>query len=643
MAKAQILVVEDDHIIALELEDRLQVLGYAMCAVTSTGEDAINKAGELRPDLVLMDIRLRGAMDGVEAAAEIRSRFDIPVVYLTAYADQNTLQRAKIAEPYGYIIKPFGPRDLQTAIEMALYKHRMETKLKESERWLTATLRSIGDAVIATDKEGSVVFMNAVAETLTGWEQADALGKGIVDIFSAIDEDTRDVVENPVKKALQDGGVVLLAKHLLLAKDGRRIPIDGSTALIRDDRDNVSGVVLAFHDISERKREEREREELQAQLFQAQRMEAIGVLVGGIAHDFNNLLTTIIGSSSLMLSELVDQDPLLNRIERIKAAGERAASLTHQILALSRQQAPEPRILDLNTVVIDMEEILQRLVGEDTHVISTLEPGYKYVKANPAQIEQVVMNLVVNAYEAMPSGGRLTIKTETVILDESQCLRVPEAHPGTFVRLAVTDTGRGMDEETMRHIFEPFFSTKEKGTGLGLAIVRNIVEGYEGWIEVYSEPGRGSVFQVYLPTCFAGLEYEAEEEASRPELRGMGERILLVEDDEGVRVAVSEMLSAGGYHVVEAASVEEALAVFEREGGDFHLVFSDMILPDGDGLLLIDEFLSREPELQVLLTSGYPDQRAQWPIIQERGIRFLRKPYGLAELLPVVREVIRAG
>ncbi len=257
MAKAQILIVEDDNITVMDLRDRLQGLGYTVAAVASYGEEAIKKAAEMRPDLVLMDIRLKGAVDGIEAAEEIHVRFDIPVVYLTAYADENTLQRAKVTEPYGYIIKPLEERELHTAIEVALYKHKVERKLKESERWLATTLRSIGDAVIATDEKGLVTFMNPVAEALTGWKQEKALGKDLTGVFNIVNEQTRTLAENPATRAMREGIVIGLADHsILIAKDGEETPIDDSAAPIRDDKGNVTGVVLVFRDISDRKRAE---------------------------------------------------------------------------------------------------------------------------------------------------------------------------------------------------------------------------------------------------------------------------------------------------------------------------------------------------------------------------------------------------
>jgi PAS domain S-box-containing protein len=266
MAKAQILIVEDNNIVAMELRDRLQSLGYTVAAVASSGEEAIEKAAETRPDLILMDIKLKGDVDGVEAAEGIRARFDIPVLYLTAYLDENTLQRAKITEPYGYILKPFEERGLHSTIEIALYKHKMERQLEESERWLATTLRSIGDAVIATDNKGCIRFMNPVAEVLTGWKQEDALGKDFIEVFSMVHERTGTLTESPVTKALREGVVVSLEDHTLIAKDGREIAVDNNAAPIRDDKGNVTGAVSVFRDITEHKRAEEALERRTAQL-----------------------------------------------------------------------------------------------------------------------------------------------------------------------------------------------------------------------------------------------------------------------------------------------------------------------------------------------------------------------------------------
>ncbi len=408
------------------------------------------------------------------------------------------------------------------------------------------------------------------------------------------------------------------------------------------DAGTVTHVVIVSRDITERKRAEEEKEKMQAQLLQAQKMEAVGRLAGGVAHDFNNLMTIIIGYSKFLLQLLDEDDPLHTNIEKIARAGERAASLTYQLLAFSRRQPLQPRVLDLNAVVTGMDEMLRRLIGEDIDLVTALEPECWAVKADPGQIEQVIMNLAVNARDAMPQGGRLTLKTEDVIVDEDYCQLIPEARPGRCVRLSVEDSGVGMDKDTLQHIFEPFFTTKEagEGTGLGLAVVYGIVRQHEGWIHVYSEPGQGSIFTIYLPAVLAELEDRVGETISLQELQGRGERILVVEDDEEVCEAITTMLRENGYTIFEAASAEEALDIFEREKGDFHLVFSDVVLPGKTGLQLVDELLSSKSELRILLGSGYTDQKSQWPLIRERGFRFLQKPYTPIELLRTIREAI---
>jgi PAS domain S-box-containing protein len=405
----------------------------------------------------------------------------------------------------------------------------------------------------------------------------------------------------------------------------------------------VTHAVVVSRDITERKQAEEEKERMQAQLLQSQKMEAIGILAGGVAHDFNNLLTTIIGYSALLLRSLDDHDPLRQDVEAIIKSAQRAAALTRQLLAFSRKQPLQPQVLDLNDLVTNMRKMLERLIGEDIGLVTDLAPALGRTKADPGQIEQVIMNLAVNAREAMPDGGTLTIVTANVTLDEDYCKVIPEARPGSFVCLSVEDTGVGMDEEIMQHIFEPFFSTKEHSTGLGLAVVYGIVKQHEGWIDVSSEPGHGSTFRVYLPAFHRELAEEAGEAVSLEELQGSGERILLVEDDAGVRELSTRALAESGYVVFAAASAEEALDIFEREEGQFHLVFSDVVLTDQSGLQLVDHLRARKPDLPVLLNSGYTDRKAHWTTISERGWRFLQKPYDLADLLRAVREAIKPG
>jgi len=639
----RILVVEDERIVAKDMQTMLQRLGYDVPATAASGQEAIIKAAEIQPDLVLMDIVIKGTMDGIEAANQMRSHLDIPVIYVTAYADEALLQRAKITEPFGYIIKPFTERELYTNIEMALYKHKMEMQLKESEKWLATTLKSIGDALIATDSKGIVTFMNPIAEGLTGWKREEALGKDVNEVFKIIHEETCSPAENPVQKVLHKGLIVGLADHIvLLSRDGRETPIDDSGAPIKNDKGDTIGFVLVFRDISERRRAEEEKEKMQAQFLQAQKMEALGRLVGGVAHDFNNVLTTINGYSEMLMRCMGQGDPMGKNLEQIYRAAQRAASLTYQLLAFSRRQVVQPKVLNLGAVVADMKKMLRRLIGEDIELVMVLTPGLAQIKADPGQMEQVIMNLIINARDAMPRGGKLTIKTGNVILSENDCKHLPKAWPGTFVCLSVEDTGTGIDKDIIDRIFEPFFTTKGpvEGTGLGLSTVYGIVSQHGGWIDVCNKPKQGAIFKVYLPAVTAEREDEAEESISLCELQGSGERILLVEDEREVREVISKLLSENGYIVSEAGSAEEAMDIFAKEMGDFHLVFSDVVLSGKDGLQLVEQLMLGKPELRVLLTSGYSDERSRWLDVQERGLRFVQKPLTLADLLRATRQAL---
>jgi PAS domain S-box-containing protein len=384
--------------------------------------------------------------------------------------------------------------------------------------------------------------------------------------------------------------------------------------------------------------------ETQDQLLQSQKMEAVGRLAGGVAHDFNNLLTAISGYAELLSCDTSLSESVHGDIGQIRKAAGQAATLTGQLLAFGRRQPLQPVVIDLNKIVIDTDAMLRRLIGEDIELITTLDESSCQAKADPGQLEQVMINLAVNARDAMPEGGKLTIATRNVVLDSKACATIHDARPGSFVCLSIEDTGSGIERDIIDQIFEPFFSTKgpTKGTGLGLAVVYGIVRQHGGWINVFSEPNQGTAFKVYLPSVqdarSASEESTATDESKA--VRGAGQRILLVEDEEAVRELASRALKESGYVVFEAGAYEEAIELFEREGGNFDLVFSDVVLPDKSGIRLIDDLLSRRPDLQILVSSGYTDQKSQWPVIQKKGFRFLQKPYSLVDLLGTVDELM---
>jgi len=383
----------------------------------------------------------------------------------------------------------------------------------------------------------------------------------------------------------------------------------------------------------------------QEQLLQSQKIEAIGSLAGGVAHDFNNQLTAIQGYSDMILRSLPEDSPLRRDVLQIRQAAARSASLTRQLLLFSRQQPMDMRPINLNLQVRELRRMLGRVIGEDVPVVLDLAEDLWAVMADPGNLDQVITNLVVNARDAMPEGGSVTIKTENVVVDEACCRQHPGARPGQFARLTVSDTGVGMDEEVMRRIFEPFFTTKRpgKGTGLGLSVVHGIVQAHEGWINVESQVGKGSTFRIHLPAVVYEQAATDTEDIlpSLERFRGQGERILVVEDELVPREMIERILSENGYQVFARGTVAGAMEVFQQEGESFDLVLSDVVLSDGNGVDLVLRLLEEQPSLAVLLTSGYADGRANWERAQRSGLSFLQKPFTVAALLERVHEGLK--
>jgi len=395
-------------------------------------------------------------------------------------------------------------------------------------------------------------------------------------------------------------------------------------------------------EIMERKRAEHEKERIQAQLLQAQKMEAIGVLAGGVAHDFNNLLTAIQGCTNLAMEELGETHRVFDDLKEIQTATRRATDLTHQLLLFSRKQPMKAVMLDMNDCIKSLLKMFSRLIEEDIEIITEFEDDLWTVEGDRGTLEQVIMNLVVNAKDAMPRGGKIHIKSDNVIIDSFYCKSMPEARIGKYVRISVSDTGIGISNEDLRHIFEPFFTTKGigRGTGLGLSVIYGIVKQHEGWINVYSDIGHGTTFKVYLPAVKVKKNNKEVKEPVLEALKGNGETILVVEDESNVREFSRKALTKYGYNTIIASNLEEAKKMYINEKDRLDLIFSDVVLPDGSGIELVDYILKDNPALRILLTSGYTDHKSQWPVIQQRGYRFLQKPYALADLLRIIRETI---
>jgi len=509
---------------------------------------------------------------------------------------------------------------------------RAAEALQTSETKFRALTENSTDLIASLDLDGRLTYASPSAHRILGYEPGALLGESAFDYIHP--EDVARVREAFVQAVASHDTTALRAQFRFRHLDGswRAFEAVASNML---DVTAVRGVVLNCRDITEQRA-------LEAQFRQAQRLEAVGRLAGGVAHDFNNILTAITAYSELLLGELPPDDQKRGDVEEIRAAAQRAAALTRQLLAFSRKQVLQVKVLDLNAVVRTLDRMLQRLLGEDVRLELALSDGLGAVRADPVQMEQVIMNLAVNARDAMPAGGRLTIETANVVLDDSYSRMHQGAKPGRYVMLAMSDTGIGMDEETRSHLFEPFFTTKGqgKGTGLGLATVYGIVKQSGGNIWVYSEPGRGATFRLYLPR----VDEQPEPLVRRATLpvAGGNETVLLAEDDAAVREVMAQALEHKGYRVLRASDGHMALDLARAHSAQIDLLVTDLVMPGMTGRELALGVLAVRRDVRVIYMSGYSDEAVVRHGVLEKGLHYLQKPFAIEDLARKVREVLDA-
>jgi len=505
------------------------------------------------------------------------------------------------------------------------------TQQHRSEALLKSIVDTVVDGIITIDGNGRIESFNHAAESIFGYEAHEVIGSNVKILMPQPYHGEHDAYLEKYARSAEAGIIGNGREVRGRRKDGTSFPLD--LAVSRFEQEGRTCFTGLVRDLTARRKMER-------QLQEAQKMEAMGQLAAGVAHDFNNLLTVISGYSDLLLHTLEPEDPVHPQVSEIHDAARRASSLTRQLLAASRQQVLEPRVLDVNEIVADSSRMLRRLIGEDIKFDTVLGAGLPSVLADPGQIGQVLLNLAVNARDAMPSGGRLIIETAAIEVEGRLAASPRHLNTGRYVRIAVSDTGHGMDAETATRVFEPFFTTKGvgKGTGLGLSVVHGIVKQSGGAIDVYSEPGTGTVFKIYLPAVDGRKEKEGSGRTTAPATGN--ETILLVEDDRAVRDLGARILRRSGYTVVEAIHGPDALRIAEQPGESIDLVLTDVVMPEMGGRRLVELLRERRPSIKVVFMSGYPDDAVVRQGILQADIEFLEKPFTPVTLARKIREVL---
>jgi two-component system, cell cycle sensor histidine kinase and response regulator CckA len=622
-----ILIIDD----ALDGREALRTLlsgqGYTLAFATN-GADGLAKAAELVPDLLLLDVMMPG-MDGFEVCRQIRANTllaEIPILLITALDDRQSRLKGIEAGADDFISKYFDATELRARVRTIIRLNRHRRLLLERMKF-ERVIEFSPNGVLLVTGDGLIALLNPAIEHMLGVTKRDEiLGQSVMRFIS--EESTNSFI-GFLQEAVAAPTYARRFEIDMVRLDGTVFPAEIDIGHLAWDDGALAQI--AVRDITESK-------QLQARLFQAQKMESIGRLAGGVAHDFNNLLTAIIGHTGLALESLPATAPERDDLLAIERASQSAANLTHQLLAFARKQLIAPRILDLNELILTMDHLLRRLIGENIQLITRPGANLGLVQADPGQIEQVIINLAINARDAMPEGGQLIIATENSTIDPSEYRQYPEIRTGDYVVFSITDTGSGMDESTRAHIFEPFFTTKEagRGTGLGLATCYGVISQHGGNIIVTSAIGKGTSFRIYLPLVAGSAEALPERAINEPLPRG-SETVLLVEDEEMVRQLTARLLQGLGYDVLVTSDGEEALALVQQTAAIIDLVLTDIVMPKMGGLALARHLKAHDPTITVLFMSGYIEHSMT---DTQPEADLLQKPFSTSDLARSIRRAL---
>jgi PAS domain S-box-containing protein len=637
----RVLIVEDERIVARDIQQTLAAQGYDAYAIASSAEEAIAHATENRPDVALLDIRIKGDRDGIETAEVLGTRFDVPVVYLTAYADDATIERAKQSSTHGYLQKPVKSSELRGAIEICLYKHGMQRQLRERERWFSTTLRSIADGVVSVDTAGKVSFMNPTAEHLLGSKAGDAVGQPIQQVMRLHDENRGIALEEtPLDHALRDRRKIEVKDMAIidLANGNMRCSISDSAAPVVDD-ERLLGAVMVFRDVTEQK-------QIRKQLEMADRLASLGTMAAGVAHEINNPLSVVVASSAFVADELErlrrDMDApgiqarqrdvlrlreMSEALNDVQAAATRIGRIVGDLRAFARPPSPASTFADVVAAVEWSVRVTSHEIRQRARIQTKLE-SVPFVEADEAKLVQVFVNLLMNAAHAIPAGAV-----------ESNEISVTARFAGERVIVEVSDTGAGIPDEIRRRIFEPFFTTKPwgAGTGLGLSICHGIVTAIGGTIEVESAPGRGTRVRISLPAAPVHRQAVAP---PPPRLRWTRRRhrLLVVDDEPAVLRSIARGLRE--HEVLVVGDGQEALK--RIEGGSFDLILVDLMMPTMTGMEFYERIKAERPDLAprvMFLTAAVSP--AIVAFLESVPNPHLQKPFDIGSLRRVVEDLLR--
>ncbi len=635
-----IMVVEDNLNNLKLLTEMLTKAGYGVRSATD-GELALRSIKSKLPDLVIMDIKLPG-MDGVEICSRLKSDVkteNIPVIFISVMDKTDLRVKAFKAGGVDYITRPIEAMEVLSRIDTHLKMSRLRKEVIKEKKFTENIINTAQSIILVLDKNAKIITFNAYMEKLSGYKLEEVKGKDWFTTFlpECNSDEARKLFKRSISDIMTVGNV-----NTIFTKSGDEVLIEWYDKILKDENDSVIGLISIGQDITKRKQAEKEKEILQDQLIQSQKMESIGTLAGGVAHDFNNILTSIIGDTDLMMNnENIVNDDIKDSLMSIKDSSLRAGKLVKQLLMFSRKQPVNMKPLNANNIIRNMYKMFNRLLGENINIKTDLCEEDCHINADKGSMEQVLLNLMVNARDSMPKGGNIFVKTKKIIISKENKFQFGNVTPGKYIEIDIEDNGSGMTGEIKNKIFEPFFTTKGegKGTGLGLSVVFGIVKAHQAGINVYSEPGRGTIFSIYFPVSNKVVVKEKESEKRSLDSQGKGQRILIIEDEEAIQKIAGRILTIKNYKPTIAGSVKEAIEIYKKAKGDFDLVFSDIMLPDGTGLDALKELNKIKPVKKVLLSSGYLDDKSWWDDINKKEIPFIPKPYDMQRLAEKIAEV----